>query len=95
MTDEARVAAAIALGEALPEAQDAAATFAARAFSPPRATSVWTSPPPAASPELAVALARSLLALGVPNTAALIQQRAAASPDIVRHHLLALIASRG
>ena len=92
--DEARVAAAVALGEALPEARHAAQAVATRAFTPPRQT-LWSSPPPSASPALAVALGRSLLALGVPNAAALIQQRAASSPEVERRHLLALLTVTG
>ena len=95
MTEEARVEAATALGEAAPEARNAAATIATRAFSPPPRAARWSSPPPNASPELTVALARSLLALRVPNAAVMIQQRASASPDVVRHQLAALIPSRG
>jgi serine/threonine-protein kinase len=88
--EDARVAAAVALGEALPEARSAAQAVAARAFTPPRQT-LWSSPPPSGSPVLAVALGRTLLALGAPNAAALIQQRAATSPEVVRRHLLALV----
>ena len=92
--EEAHIAAAVALGEALPEARSAAQAVAVRAFTPPRQT-LWSTPPPSANPALAVALGRSLLALGVPNAAALIQQRAASSPDVVRRHLLALVTTTG
>ena len=88
--DDARVAAAVALGEATPEARSAAGAVVARAFTPPKQT-MWSVAPPSASPALAVALARSLLALGVPNAATMIQQRASASPDVLRRHLQALV----
>lgn len=91
--EEARVAAAVALGDALPEARSVAGAIVARAFVPPRQT-LWSTPPPSASPALAVALARSLLALGVPNAASMIRQRASSSPDAVRRHLAALLSPR-
>jgi len=94
MMEDARVAAAVALGEALPEARSAAGAIVARAFSPQRATR-WSVPPPNASGELVVALARSLLVLGVPNAVGMIQQRASSSQDVVRRHLMALLSSSG
>jgi serine/threonine-protein kinase len=93
MTEEARVAAAVALAEATPEARRAAATVAMRAFSPPRAK-LWSTPPPSASRDLSVALARSLLTLGAPNGAALIEQVASTSPELLRRELTSLLAQR-
>ncbi len=94
LMDEARVAAAVALGEAVPEARAAAGAVVARLFAPPPATR-WSVPPPSASSDLVLALAFSLLALGVPNAAATIQRRAAASQDALRRQLSALVSPRG
>ncbi len=90
MMDDARLAAVIALSEALPDARAAAGAIVARAFAPAR-TARWSVPPPGAGGDLVLALAQSLLVLGVPNAQALIQQRATASPDGLRRHLLALL----
>ena len=93
MMEDARLAAVIALGEALPEARSAAGAIVARAFSPP--TTRWSMPPPNGNGDLVLALARSLLVLGVPNAAAMIQQRAAASNEVLRRHLKALLPPGG
>jgi serine/threonine protein kinase len=92
-SEDLRVAAAAALGEATPDARSEAAIIAARAFNPSRTTSVWTAtrPPPTANPALAVTLARTLLLLGVPNAASMIHEKAAGSPDVVRRQLASLI----
>jgi serine/threonine-protein kinase len=82
MMEEARIVAALALGEATPEARSAAGAIVSRVLSSPPRTSLWSVPPPSAGPELPVALARSLLALGVPGAAAMIQKRAAAGPEL-------------
>ncbi len=94
--DDLRVAAAVALGEATGEARTEAAAVAARAWNPSRASSVWTSPkpPPTATPAFAVALARTLIQLGVPNATSMINERAAGSPDAVRRQLVSLLPSR-
>ncbi|CAN5903062.1 hypothetical protein BH11MYX4_BH11MYX4_20120 [soil metagenome] len=93
MTEAARVVAATALADATPEARNAAAMIVTRAWAPPR-TTLWSSPPPSASQDLVIALARSLLVLGVPGAAVMIQQRAASSPDELRRCLTALITAR-
>lgn len=93
MTDAARAAAATALAEATPDARNAAAMLVTRAWAPPR-TTLWSSPPPSASQDLVVALAHSLLVLGVPSAAVMIQQRAASSPDELRRCLTALLTGR-
>jgi serine/threonine-protein kinase len=94
--DELRVAAAVAIGESVPDARAEAAGLAVRAWNPARSSSMWGSsrPPPTPSPVFLVALARSLLALGVPNASAMIQERAATSPDPLRRQLASLLQSR-
>lgn len=84
-TEELRVAAAIALGEASPDARAEAANLLARAFARP------TNPRAAPPAPLVVALARSLLSLNVPNAAVLVRDRAEASPDPLKRQLLTLI----
>ncbi|HEY8072743.1 MAG TPA: serine/threonine-protein kinase [Labilithrix sp.] len=95
--DDLRVAAATALGEATPDARTEAATVAMRAWSPPpRSSSVWSSPkaPPPATPAFSMALAKTLIALGVPNASTLIQERAAGSSGEIRRQLASLLPPR-
>lgn len=86
-SDELRIAVAACLGEALPLARREAAALLTTAF--PRIASRAATP---ASAPLVVALARSLLAAGVPNAAAMIAaQIEASTSDVLRRQLSALL----
>lgn len=84
-TDELRVAAATALGEAAPDARSEAANILLRAFSRP------TNPRAAPSAAFLVAIGRSLLSLRVSNATALVRDRAEGLPDAVKRQLLAIL----
>ena len=84
-TDELRVAAATALGEAAPDARSEAANILLRAFTRP------TSPRGAPSAAFLVAIGRSLLTLRVSNATSLVRDRAEGLPDAVKRQLLAII----
>ena len=75
--EELRIAATMALGEASPEARAEAAMLVSRAFESDRRGGA--TPVSGSGPALTVSLGRALLALGVPNAASLIAQRAALS----------------
>ncbi len=82
------VAAATVLADALPPARPAASALLMRSF----ARGAMHS---GVSPAVIVAMARSMLALGVPNASSLIEEQATRSGEPLRNHLLALMASRG
>ena len=84
-SDELRIAVATSLGEALPAARGAAGSVLTNAFA-------WASRSQApGNAALVVAIARSLLAAGVPNGQALIRQQVETSSEGVRRQLIGLL----
>jgi serine/threonine protein kinase len=84
-SDELRIAVVTGLGEALPAARGAAGSVLTNAFA-------WASRSQASgNAALVVAIARSLLAVGVPNGQALIRQQMETSNEGVRRQLFGLL----
>jgi eukaryotic-like serine/threonine-protein kinase len=85
-TEDLRIAAAAALAEVSADARAEAANILGRAFARP------ANPRAAPSAGFLIAVARSLVTLGVPNAAALVRDRAERAPDPIKRQLLALLA---
>jgi serine/threonine protein kinase len=82
--EDVKMAAAVALGEVDGPAKAAATDVVIRAFR--------GAPGRSQSGNVVVALGRSLLVLGMPQAAQIIQSRAATTPEVVKRQLLALLA---